>query len=367
MQNKLYRSVMMNRWMVALLLLGAMAFMPVAGGDIFKCRDAMGRIAFQDGPCHSAEKEEKVFIAPSPSPPPVAVEAVAASVEKTLDSTAQAPTKQVAAGKNFAWRISKGKQRGYLMGSIHFGKASMYPLPVTLLNAFKGSDALVVEANVVDADQNMLAQTMMSGGVYSDGTTLKKVLDADTWGKLNVTSTSLGIPVSMLEGMRPWFASMTLTALALKGIGLNEEFGIDRHFLDSAKKQRKPIRELESVEQQLALLSGLSQKVQIGMLQQTLKDVENAKAYFDTMLTSWQTGNLQALDKVVADGVKKSPVGDEINRLMITDRNIAMAKGVDAMLRGGCNCFVVVGAAHLGGEKGMIKLLQAKGYKAEQL
>ncbi len=368
MLNKFCRSVMKSRWVVVLLLLGAVVFMPVSAGEIFKCRDAMGRIAFQDGPCHSAEKEEKVFIAPSSSSPPAAAEKMATpSAGTAADSSTQAPAKKVAAGKNFAWRISKGKQRGYLMGSIHFGKASMYPLSVTLLNAFKGSDALVVEANVVDADPGMLAQTMMSNGVYSDGTTLKTVLDADTWGKLNVTSTSLGIPVSMVEGMRPWFASMTLTALALKGIGLNESLGIDRHFLDLAKKQRKPIRELESVKQQLALLSGLSQKAQVGMLQQTLKDVGNAKVYFDTMLQSWQRGDPQALDKLFVDDMKKSPVGDELHRLMLTDRNIAMTKGVDAMLRGGCNCFVVVGAAHLGGEKGIIKLLQAKGYKAEQL
>ena len=52
---------------------------------------------------------------------------------------------------------------------------------------------------------------------------------------------------------------------------------------------------------------------------------------------------------------------------MITDRNRSMADRVDAMLRGGCNCFVVVGAGHLGGEQGMIELLQLRGYRAEQL
>lgn len=353
---------------IILLLFGVMLFHSAHSSDIFKCRDAMGRIAFQDSPCHSTEVEERIVT----STELIADDAADVDPVTTPVTTADAvdtknPVSAQASGKNFAWRITKGKQRGYLMGSIHFGKESMYPLPITILNAFKGADALVVEANVADADQNMLAQMMMSSGVYNDGTTLKTVLDAATWKELDVLSNSIGIPSAMIVGMRPWFASMTLTALALKKIGLDETLGIDQHFIDFAKKDRKPIRELESVKQQLAMLSGLPQKVQIAMLQQTIKDVGNAKVYFDTMLRSWQAGDPKTLDKLFADDMKKSSVGDELYRVMVTDRNIAMTSGIDTMLRGGCNCFVVVGAGHLGGEQGMIELLKEKGYQAEQL
>lgn len=327
----------------------------------------MGRIAFQDSPCHSAEVEEKIVVAPALDLDEATEAASTVSpMEISADAASTVPAKQ-ADGKNFAWRITKGQQRGYLMGSVHFGKESMYPLPVTILNAFKSADALVVEANIADADQNMLAQMMMSSGVYSDGTTLKTVLDADTWGALNISAANLGMPPAMIAGMRPWFASMTLTALALKKIGLDETLGIDQHFLDFAKKERKPIRELESVKQQLALLSSLPQKVQIAMLKQTLEEVGNASEYFETMFKSWQSGNSQALNEMFIADMKNSPNGEALYRVMITDRNITMARGVDTMLRGGCNCFVVVGAGHLGGEQGIIKLLQAKGYDAEQL
>ena len=363
----------MNRLLMLFLLAASFVVMPVVAGEIFKCRDAMGRVAFQDHPCHKSDNEEKL---PSYSAP--------AKVDKTSDKKAadvagasgpQASAKESEAKKagktagsnTFAWRLSKGKQQGYLMGSIHFGKASMYPLPMTLLNAFKESSALVVEANVVDADASTMAHTMMSAGVYSDGTTLKKVLGADLWGELGVTSAALGIPVSLLEGMKPWLASMTLTAMVLKGIGLDESLGVDRHFLDMAKAQHKPIRELESVHQQLTLLSGLPQKVQIAMLKQTLKDVVAADAYFDTMLKAWQSGDVLALNRLFVDEGLKSDESGELNRLMNTNRNITMAKKVDEMLKKGCHCFVVVGAGHLGGEAGMIKLLQAKGYKVEQL
>ncbi|MCF6299404.1 MAG: TraB/GumN family protein, partial [Thiomicrorhabdus sp.] len=293
---------------------------------------------------------------------------VAALPEKNRKPLAKAaPAKKIVGSDNFAWRLTKGKQQGYLMGSIHFGKASMYPLSIVLLNAFKASDALVVEANVLDADTSMMTRAMMNTGLYRDGSTLQKVLRADLWDELSVTSAALGLSVTMLEGMKPWFASMTLTVMALKGIGLDESLGIDRHFLAMAKKTNKPIRERESVQQQLALLSGLSKEVQIAMLKQTRQDMEGAEAYFDTMLNAWQAGDVLALDQLIVDETMKTPEISELNRIMITDRNRSMADGVDAMLRDGCHCFVVIGAGHLGGEQGMIELLQLKDYRVEQL
>lgn len=357
----------MSRLMALLLLPLSFSVAPLFAGEVFKCRDAMGRVAFQDSPCHVADHEEKLSLLPASAAieNPVPAEALAEKSRKPLAQ--ETPAKKTVGSHNFAWRLTKGKQQGYLMGSIHFGKASMYPLSIVLLNAFKGSDALVVEANVLDADASMMTNTMMSTGLYSDGSMLKEVLSADLWDELSVTSAALGMPVAVLGGMRPWFASMTLTAMALKEIGLDESLGIDRHFLQMAKKTNKPIRELESVQQQLALLSDLSQEVQTAMLKQTLQDIENAEAYFDTMLNAWQAGDALALDQLVVDETMKNAEISELNRIMITDRNRSMAAGVDAMLRGGCNCFVVVGAGHFGGEQGMLELLQLKGYRVEQL
>ncbi len=353
--------------LLALLLLTGFVVVPVVAGEIFKCQDAMGRVAFQDNPCHTADSEENLSSKFSSTATKNRAPAVALSDKNRHLLAQEAPVKKIAGSDHFAWRLTKGKQQGYLMGSIHFGKASMYPLSIVLLNAFKTSDALVVEANVLDADVLMVTNAMMSSGLYRDGLTLEKVLSADLWDELSVTAAALGMSVTMLKGMKPWFASMTLTVMALKGIGLDESLGIDRHFLEMAKKTNKPIRELESVQQQLALLSGLSQRVQIAMLKQTLLDMESAEAYFDTMLNAWQSGDALALEQLIVDETMKTPEISELNRVMITDRNRSMADGVDAMLRGGCNCFVVVGAGHLGGEQGMIELLQLKGYRTEQL
>jgi hypothetical protein len=51
---------------------------------------------------------------------------------------------------------------------------------------------------------------------------------------------------------------------------------------------------------------------------------------------------------------------------MIDDRNDGMAKKIDGYLKTKDVHFVVAGAAHLMGEKGIVKLLEKAGYKVEQ-
>jgi len=364
-------SIVLKQFLVVLLLVFGMVSMAAHGGDIFKCRDAAGRIAFQDSPCHGGSSGKKIGTDPflatskatsSTTPAPEAAATTPSTSERPPLAEASEP-----GGKNFAWRITKGKQHGYLMGSIHFGKKEMYPLPDALLKPFGKSDALVVEANMLEVDPAMLMQMVMSGGMYNDGTTLKQALDKATWNKLTAAVAKLGMPLPMIQAQRPWLASMTMTTFALKKIGLSEELGIDQFFLKQAKQSGKPIRELESAKQQMALLSGLSPAVQLAMLQQTLEDVEGAGDYFDLMLKAWQAGNPHSLDELYIEDIQKSVASRELFRVMITDRNVTMSKGIEKMLKGGCNCFVVVGAGHLGGEKGIISLLQKKGYKTEQL
>lgn len=357
------------RTLMLLILLVSFIAPPAYAASFYKCKDAAGRTTFQDSPCGGAQQEKKIHIlrAPAPVVDDQAAESESANTAQDAGKEDAGKDASTTSKKSFAWRISRGKKQGYLMGSIHFGKAEMYPLAKPVEQAFKNSDALVVEANVLDVDQMQMTQIVMNKGMYTDGTTLSKVLDKKTLALLNVTAANLGLPGAMLEGQKPWFASMTLTSLGMKKIGLSEELGIDQHFLKQAKQMKKPIRELESVEQQLEMMSSFSHVVQVAMLKQTLEDMDKAEEYFDEMYKAWRSGEPKKLDKLFMEDASKSTANAKFMKVMIDDRNVTMSRTIDRMMTKGCNCFVVVGAGHLGGNKGIIKLLEAKGYKAEQL
>jgi len=56
-----------------------------------------------------------------------------------------------------------------------------------------------------------------------------------------------------------------------------------------------------------------------------------------------------------------------LTKKLLDDRNVTMAAKVDEYLKGKDPVFVVVGAAHIVGDKGIAKLLRDKGYKVEQV
>jgi NADPH:quinone reductase-like Zn-dependent oxidoreductase len=58
--------------------------------------------------------------------------------------------------KLFLWRVSGGSGTVYLLGSVHVGKADLYPLPREIEQLFESSDFLVEETDFSKADPAQL-------------------------------------------------------------------------------------------------------------------------------------------------------------------------------------------------------------------
>lgn len=312
--------------------------------EVFQCRDTAGSVRFQDRPC-AGDRVAATDQRPSPVP-----------------SHAQP---QADSGNHFFWRAESDQGTLYLLGSIHFGIPQMYPLPRVMTSAFKQSDALVVEADVFNADPQQTAELVASKAFYQDGSRLHDHLSAQTWQHLEQVAGALGMPVAILDMQKPWFVSMTLTAVALKQLGFSEDKGIDAHFLNLARGKKKVV-ELESMAMQLSLFERMSMAEQVAMLEETLREVEHGKAFFDKMLGYWQRGDVDGVQSLFDEGMMNSPAGERLNQIIIIDRNRQMSEKLHALAQQGGRYFVVVGAGHLTGPEGIVALLRQRGYRLSQ-
>ena len=95
-----------------------------------------------------------------------------------------------------------------------------------------------------------------------------------------------------------------------------------------------------------------------------LKD--SSKDELDKMIKAWKEGDDKTLVEQMTQDEKTDPDAAKMNDLLIYQRNGGMAGKIDELLKGKEKAFVVVGAAHLMGEKGVLKQLEAKGYKVER-
>ncbi len=319
------------------MLLLAMFIIAPAQARIFKCTDDFGVVKFQDRSCASAE-------------------VIIGHGDADVDQAA----------KHFLWQASAGKGTLFLLGSIHFGTPEMYPLPMVMTASFKKSDTLVVEADINNVDQIQLAQLLASKAMYQDGSSLRQHLSVKTWDKLEQVAQSMAMPIELLNQQKPWFVSMTLTALALKQLGFSEDRGIDAHFLSLAKGKKKVV-ELEGMVWQLSLFDQLTSEEQVLMLEESLRELDEGKAFFDKMLRFWRAGDADGIQSMFDEGLMAEDSGNRLNQLIMLDRNKSMTEKLHALAEKGGQYFVVVGAGHLSGTEGIVARLKQRGYQVNQL
>jgi uncharacterized protein YbaP (TraB family) len=278
-----------------------------------------------------------------------------------------APASVERGSKLFLWKASSPTTEVYLFGSIHLGKKEFYPLAKEIEAAFERSKFLVVEADESKHDAGKLQQMGLEHGLYGPDDSLSKHVSPETMKALGALCEGLGIPTASAERMKPWLLSLSLSSLTLMKQGYSPDLGIDRHFTRAAKENKKEILELESMEYQIKLLAGLSEELQVKFLELTVEEAANAKERMEKIVGAWSKGDTQLLeDEMLKKRAAKNAAQAEFQAKIIDERNVAMTKKIGEYLKTKDVYFVVVGAAHLIGEKGIVRLLEKDGFKVEQ-
>jgi uncharacterized protein YbaP (TraB family) len=249
----------------------------------------------------------------------------------------------------------------YLLGSIHIANSDMYPLRSEITKAFDESDYLVVEADITKANAPEAQKQVLELSTYKDGTTLKDHVSAETYAKLEKLLKDNGLPAGAFDTFKPWSVSTTVDYLKAMQSGYDGNIGIDMHFLTQAIERKVPIVELESIEFQLDMLDGFSPELQEEMLVSSIENYYETESGMEELSGMWVSGDEEKLLAIT----NETGEHEELNKAMLTDRNIPMAEKIDGYLKGkeAATYFVVVGAAHMLGEDGIVPLLEKKGYK----
>jgi uncharacterized protein YbaP (TraB family) len=152
--------------------------------------------------------------------------------------------------------------------------------------------------------------------------------------------------------------------MAWQQAGEDPSFGIDMHFLDESKPPQR-IDELETMESQLAIFAEATEEEQQSMLATTLKQGDKTKDIIKRTQAAYVAGDPDALQKVMDE---QDDLGSKsLEKKLLDDRNVAMTGKMEEYLKGKEPIFVVVGAAHIIGQKGIAKQLRDKGYKVDQV
>jgi hypothetical protein len=267
--------------------------------------------------------------------------------------------------KSFLWKIQSKTNTVYVLGSIHFFKKEIYPLNQKIENAFGQSEILVVEANIENI-RNMDVQKLLELAFYPENDTLEKHVSPEIYELVKKETSGLGIPVELMNKQRPWFLAMTLEALESLKLGFDPNYGIDKYFLSKAEGKKR-VLELESIDYQLNLLSSFSDKDQELLLLYTLRDLRLLERELEQLSRAWTSGDTKSMASILTRSVSEDNRFASIFEKIIYERNRKMASKIEDFLRTSETYFVVVGAGHLVGDRGIIEILKGKGYLVGQL
>jgi hypothetical protein len=130
----------------------------------------------------------------------------------------------------------------------------------------------------------------------------------------------------------------------------------------------KTVLGLETVEEQIEALDGMTDADQLLLLASTLEQAGEIERLFATLRDAYLARDLVAVYDLLnaAKGNDGSGVFARLEQRLVVARNRRMVDRMGSLLQQG-NAFVAVGALHLPGEQGILQLLADRGYRVTRV
>lgn len=262
------------------------------------------------------------------------------------------------------WKVSNGQHSVYIGGTIHILQPKDYPLSNEYNLAFDAADKIVFETDMETVSSPEFGQKMLTQMMYSDGTTINKVLQPDTYKALAIHLSSRQIPMQALASHKPSLLGVTLTFVELEAMGYSSE-GVDMFYSKKAKKQGKEQGWLETPDEQLAFIANMGDDDPNAMVEYILKDIKKMPEMFGKLHSTWLAGDMQGMAEVGITPFKSDYPA--IYRDLLVTRNNNWLPKIVKMLNDQPTEFILVGALHLSGPDSVLTKLEAKGYTIEKI
>ena len=266
--------------------------------------------------------------------------------------------------KSCLWKATSKKGTLYVQGSVHLLKADDYPLAPAIEEAYAQSDVLILEADMKAMLAPETQQLIMSKAMLKGDQTLESTLSPEVYALLAEKLSETGLPIAVLQKFKPWFASLTLMLTKVQAMGFDPNLGLDHYFFNKATADEKTTIGLETVKFQIDLFDSLAEENQDAYMRRSLKELDLFENLLTELMAAWKEGNIDELGKLMLESFNEYP--DLYDRFVI-DRNKTWIKKITGRVSTKKTHMVVVGAAHLPGEEGLLKLLEEKGYTLEKL
>lgn len=292
-----------------------------------------------------------------------------------LAAHAQSATKPAPAPGLPMWVIRDADSTIYVTGTVHRLRDGMEWRSPKLEAAMAKSKELWLELGEI-ADPGGLDEALhpvLEEFAAYDGTPLSQLLTADENVALHAALARVGAPRRVLDNldrMEPWYATYALGMTQLMGAEYDEANAIDDGLARMAVAHGIPVKGMEAIEDQIALMTGGEIEDQVEELRYALKAppgvAQQMQRVSDLAYGSWIKGETHMVEALVAMMHIGSSVGGLDTDALLLYRNENWASVIEEILEGSGVSFIGVGAAHLVGPGSLQDMLAERGIKTKR-
>ncbi|RMG80323.1 MAG: TraB/GumN family protein [Bacteroidetes bacterium] len=254
--------------------------------------------------------------------------------------------------KTTLWEIRRepGAQASFVFGTMHVRNLDVVRRQKAVLERVLACDLFACE---IDLDEkNALADPSVL--FLPDELRISDLLPRKKYEKLRrVFAKTTGVDLDLAGRYKPVFLAQLLTEHLLKK---DMPYALDEFLWHFAKQNGRQLRGIETLNEQLAVLEKIDLRFQTRSLAGMGKNVGALRKHLLKMTRIYLEGDIQRLYKSSKKGLGK------MRKMMIYDRNEIMAARIGTLAEEQ-SLFAAIGAGHLAGKKGVLRLLKKAGWK----
>lgn len=269
-----------------------------------------------------------------------------------------------AATNSLLWEITgKGlKETSYLFGTIHMIDKKDYFLTDAAKKSLDKAKKVAFEINMEEMSDISVIMPLMMKAMMADGKTLSDLLSDEDYTLVKNHFEKMGLPMMMLERMKPMF----LSAMNPESMSMGGEEGsmvsYEMELMKIAQAQEKSIAGLETAEYQMSMFDSIPYEAQAKMLVESIKSGDTGDDQLKKLVALYKAQDLNGLYEMLHADSDLA----KYEELLLVRRNQNWIPVMGNMMTEQPT-FFAVGAGHLAGKQGVIQLLKDAGYTVKAL
>ncbi len=204
------------------------------------------------------------------------------------------------------WHVVDPKTGGelWLLGSMHAGLSDMCLFPNEIYAAFDACPVLAVETDVIELEKGAaMGVEGMRMLVYQDGTKISDHVPADVYEQASQILGEAGYPQSFMDYYMPILWQQVIEEILTEQTHYKYENGVDRYFLNEAKRIGKEDAEVENPLDTYKRLAALSERTQLILLEDEI-DPEYVGTFAEgiaSLYEMWKRGDLAEIEEALTE------------------------------------------------------------------